>query len=178
MGSFFRRFSPQEELLMRSFVTQPVRRLMMITLAALCVVLTAAAASAQEPAAAAAPAQPDPMKFSSGVAMVLNEIKPEKAADFEAVWSEIKAGLSASDKPELQQQATSFKMFKVGVDLPAGANHIYVLYIDPVPTVTFDPVKILYESGAFEREKADELYKKLDGAYARINPWPLIAVGR
>jgi hypothetical protein len=164
---------------MRSFVTQPVSRLMMMTLAAVCVVSTATIASAQEPPPAAAQAapQPDPMKFTSGVALVLNEIKPEKTADFEAVWGEIKAGLAASQKPELQQQAGSFKIFKLGIDLPAGTNHIYVFYINPVPSLTFDPVKILYESGAFERAKADELYAKLKDSYARITPWPLVQVG-
>jgi len=166
---------------MRSFVTQPVRRLMMTALAALCVVSTATVASAQDPAqqqpAQPAPAQPDPLKFSSAVAMVLNEIKPEKAADFEAVWAEIKTGLAAAQKPELQQQAGSFKIYKIGLELPAGSNAIYIFSIDPVPGVTFDPVKILYESGAFERAKADELYGKLKDSYVRITPWPLVAVG-
>ena len=153
---------------------------MRLFLAALFVVSTAAVASAQAaaPQQPAAPAQPDPLKFSSTTAIVMSEIKPERAADFEAVWTEIKAGLAASTKPELQQQATSFKIFKLGVEMPAGSPAIYVFYIDPVPGATFDPVKILYESGAFERAKADELYKKIDGAYARITPWPLVAVGR
>jgi len=165
---------------MRLFVTQPVCRLSQVALAALFVVATAAAASAQDPQPpqqAPAPAAPDPMKFTSPLAMVLNEIKPEKAADFEAVWAEIKTGLAASAKPELQQQASSFKIYKIGLELPAGANHIYVFFINPVPAVTFDPVKILYESGAFERAKADELYGKLKDSYARITPWPLVAVG-
>lgn len=164
------------------FVTQPVRRLMMTALAALCVVSTATVASAQEPAqqqppAQPAPAQPDPLKFSSTVAIVLNEIKPEKAADFEAVWGEIKTGLAAAQKPELQQQAKSLKIYKIGLELPAGSNAIYIFSIDPAPGATFDPVKILYESGAFERAKADELYARVKDAYARITPWPLVTFG-
>lgn len=167
---------------MRSLVTEPVRRLLTLALAALAIVATSATASAQEPPPAqpqqaAAPAQPDPMKFTSSVAMIVNEIKPEKTADFEAVWTEIKAGLAASTKPELQQQAANFKIFKLGMELPAGTNHIYVFYVQPVTAVTFDPVKILYESGAFERAKADELYGKLKDSYARISPWPLVQVG-
>ncbi len=170
---------------MRSFVTQPVRRLVMMTLATLVAVTTAAAEQQQQqtpppaqPAAPAAPAAPDPMKFSSGTAMILNEIKPGKGGDFEAVWGEIKAGLAASAKPELQQQAASFKIFKVGLELPPGTNDVYIFHIEPVPALTFDPVKILYESGAFERAKADELYAKLKDSYARITPWPLVSVGR
>jgi hypothetical protein len=166
---------------MRSFVTQPVRRLMMMALAALCVLSTAAVASAQDPppqpAAPAAPAAPDALKFTTPSAMVFNVIKADKTADFEAAWTEIKKGLAASSKPELQQQAASLKMFKLAVDMPAGQNPIYVFYIEPVPSTTFDPTKILFESGAFERAKADELYAKLKDSYAEIRPWPLVTFG-
>ncbi len=163
---------------MRAFVTQPVRRLLMMTLAAVFAVSTAAAA--QEPAATApqAPATADPMKFDSGIAMVLNEVKPDKVADFEAVWTAIKAGLAASPKPEHQAQAASLKMLKLATPLPAGSNALYIFAIDPVASgMTYDPVKILFESGAFERAKADELYARVKDAYARITPWPLVIFG-
>ena len=172
---------------MRAFVTQPVRRLLMMTLATVLAVPAAAAAQqpAMPPAAAPpvqqeapAPAAPDPMKFDSGTAIILNEVKPGKTADFEAVWAEIKSGLAASDKPEFQQQAASLKMYKLATELPAGSNAIYVFALDPIAQgKTYDPVKILFESGVFERAKADELYARLKDAYARITPWPLVAFG-
>lgn len=165
---------------MRSFVTQPVSRLMM-ALAAVLAVSTAASAQAQQqtPPAAQQPAAPaaDVLKFSSQTAIVFNQIKADKTADFEAVWAEIKAGLAASAKPELQAQAASMKMFKLDVELPPTEPRIYLFYISPVPAVTFDPVKILFESGAFERAKADELYAKLKDTYTQIQPWPLVAFG-
>ena len=162
---------------MRSFVTQPVRRLLMMTLAAMFAVSTVAAA--QEPVAAApVPAAADPMKFDSSIAMVLNEVKPDKVADFEAVWIAIKAGLAASPKPEHQAQAASLKMLKLATPLPAGSNALYIFSIDPVGSgMSYDPVKILFESGAFERAKADELYARVKDAYARITPWPLVTFG-
>jgi hypothetical protein len=172
---------------MRSFVTQPVRRLSMMILAAVFAVSTDAAAQQQQtppptqepaPAAPAQPAAPDPMKFDGGTAMILNEIKPEKAADFEAVWTEIKAALAASTKPELQQQAASLKMLKLATPMPAGSPALYIFSLDPVaPGLTYDPVKILFESGAFERAKADELYAKVKDCYTRITPWPMVAFG-
>jgi hypothetical protein len=167
---------------MRAFVTQPVRRLLMMTLAAVFVPALAAAQEPQQtqpaPEAQTQPAAPDPMKFDGGTAIILNEIKPGKEADFEAVWSEIKAAMAASAKPEFQQQATSLKMYKLGTPLPAGSNAIYVFALDPIaPGLTYDPVKILFESGVFERPKADELYARLKDAYARITPWPLVAFG-
>ena len=170
---------------MRSFVTQPVSRLMM-ALAAVLAVSTAASAQAQQqtpppaqqaPAQPAAPAAADVLKFSSQTAIVFNQIKADKTADFEAVWTEIKAGLAASSKPELQAQAASMKMFKLDVQLPPTEPRIYLFYINPVPGATFDPVKILFESGAFERAKADELYAKLKDTYTQIQPWPLVAFG-
>lgn len=166
---------------MRSFVTQPVSRLMM-ALAAVLAVSTAASAQAQQqtpPPAQQAPAAPaaDVLKFSSQTAIVFNQIKADKTADFEAVWTEIKAGLAASSKPELQAQAASMKMFKLDVQLPPTEPRIYLFYINPVPGATFDPVKILFESGAFERAKADELYAKLKDTYTQIQPWPLVAFG-
>lgn len=165
---------------MRSFVTLPVTRLMMALVAVLAVSTVASAQDPQTPPPAAAPApaaQPDQLKFTTPTAIVFNLIKAEKTADFEAVWTEIKAGLAASAKPELQQQAASLKMYKLALELPAGQNPIYVFYIDPVPSATFDPTKILFESGAFERPKADELYAKLKDCYAQIQPWPLVAFG-
>ncbi|MDQ3069819.1 MAG: hypothetical protein M3R55_08840 [Acidobacteriota bacterium] len=153
---------------------------MMTALVALIAVSAPVAAQQAPPAAqqpAAAP-QPDAMKFDAKIAIVVNEVKPEKAADFEAVWTAIKAGLAASSKPELQQQAASLKMMKLATEVPAGSPALYVFSLDPVVTgVSYDPVKILFESGAFERAKADELYAKLKDAYNRISPWPLVTFG-
>ncbi len=166
---------------MRSFVTLPARRLLMMTLAAvLAAPLAAAAAPNQDvaPAPQAAPAAADPMKFATGHAIILNQVKADKTADFEAVWAAIKAGLAASAKPELQQQATSLKMYKLATELPAGTEAIYIFAIDPVSQdLSYDPVKILFESGAFERAQADELYARVKDAYARITPWPLVTFG-
>jgi len=150
---------------MRSFVTQPVSRLMMVVGA---VVVMSTAAAAQTPPAAqqpAAPAAADVFKFATPQAIVFNLIKPDKTADFEAVWTEIKAGLAASSKPELSQQAANFKMYKLNVDLPADQPRIYIFYIDPVSPATF------------ERPKADELFAKLKDTYAQIQPWPLVKFG-
>ena len=44
--------------------------------------------------------------------MVLNFIKADKTADFEAVMVKLKEALQKSDKPERKQQAASWKVFK------------------------------------------------------------------
>src|SRR5262245_66637653 len=76
-------------------------------LVAVAVCVSAPRALAQEAAAQ------DTLKFTGEAAIVLNLIKPEKAADFEAVWKDIKAKLAASDKPELKAFGENLKIFKV-----------------------------------------------------------------
>ena len=67
--------------------------------------------------------------FASDAGMVLNFIKPDKTADFEAVMGKLKEALQKSDKPERKQQAASWKVFK-SAD-PAGANVLYVFVDRP-----------------------------------------------
>lgn len=169
---------------MRLFVAQPLRRLNIAVLAALLVGSTAAVASAQDPAQqqpqqAAAPAQPDPLRLTAGPAMLYNQIKGDQAAAFEAAWAEIRAGLAASAKPELQQQAAAMKIYKINAPAAAGQPTVYLFFMETLPAggATFDPIKLLYESGAFERAKADEIYAKIKDAYMQIAPWPLVAIG-
>src|SRR6476469_6875765 len=50
--------------------------------------------------------------FASDAGMVLNFIKPDKTADFEAVMVKLKEALMKSDKPERKAQAASWKVFK------------------------------------------------------------------
>src|SRR5262245_47239471 len=50
--------------------------------------------------------------FGADAGLVLNFIKPDKTADFEAVIAKLKEALQKSDKPERKQQAASWKVFK------------------------------------------------------------------
>ena len=76
--------------------------------------------------AAAAPAK---RVFTGDAGMVLNFIKADKTADFEAVMTKLKEALAKSDKPERKQQAAGWKVFK-SPD-PAGANVLFVFIVDP-----------------------------------------------
>ena len=72
----------------------------------------AQAAPAPAPApAAAAQAAPSVRTFASDGGMVLNFIKPDKTADFEAVIGKLKEALQKSAKPDRKQQAASWKVF-------------------------------------------------------------------
>src|SRR2546425_573215 len=87
-------------------------------------VLSAVTYAQQAAAPAAQAAPPTKRVFASDAGMVLNFIKPDKTADFEAVMVKLKEALMKSDKPERKAQAESWKVFKSPE--PAGMNVLYV----------------------------------------------------
>ena len=143
------------------------------------VMLSAASGlKAQQAAAPAAP--PDPLKLTGEFVVLVNQVKAEKAADFESAWATIKDKLTKSDNPELKAQGEGMKIYKV--DLPAattpGAAVVYLFLLNPPSkTQSYDPTQILFFSKAFERAEADAIYAKIKDAYMSINPWPLAKVG-
>jgi hypothetical protein len=128
--------------------------------------VSATAVYAQQPAAQPAQqaqAVSNARLFNNDAGMVLNFIKPDKTADFEAVMAKLKEALEKSDKPERKQQAAGWKVFK-SAD-PAGANTLYVFVIDPaVKGADYQVSNIIAE--AFPTE-ANELLKKYAEAYAQ-----------
>ena len=123
---------------------------------------------AQQPPATTTPAQqattPPPQRlFAADAGLVLNFIKPDKTADFEAVIVKLKEALQKSPKPERKQQAASWKVFKSPE--PAAGNVLYVFVIDPsVKGADYTVSTILAE--AFPPAEVNELYKQYAGAYA------------
>jgi len=95
-------------------------------------VVAAGSVQAQQatPPAQQAAAAPAKRVFASDAGLVLNFIKPDKTADFEAVMAKLKEALQKSTKPERKQQAASWKVFK-SPEPAAGGNVLYVFVIDP-----------------------------------------------
>ena len=122
--------------------------------AAILLVATPSRSAAQAPAARV---------FASDAGMVLNFIKADKTADFEAVVGKLKEALQKSEKPERKQQAASWKVFK-SPDPAQGGNVLYVFVIDPaVKGADYTVSTILNE--AFPQEVL-ALYKQYADAYA------------
>jgi hypothetical protein len=149
--------------------------------------LGATALQAQAQQQTAQPAQPaqqaqsavNTRTFPGDAGMILNFIKPDKTADFEAVMTKLKEALQKSEKPERKQQAAGWKIFK-SPD-PAGANTLYVFVIDPaVKGADYSVANILAE--AFPPEQVNELYKQYAGAYAQgqniVNLNMLVELGK
>jgi len=142
------------------------------------------------PAQQQQPAQ-DPLKFAhDGSLLLMWQIKPDRVADFESAWSSIRAALSKNASADLQAFAQSFTVSRVmtGATGPA----IYVFQCNPASkTYSYNPVALLFETlkapapdpavvgappavpGTFTYEEATAIYKKLEGAYDNITPWPL-----
>jgi hypothetical protein len=133
------------------------------TLSAAPVFAQAAPAPAQQPPAQQAQAAPTARTFANDSGMVLNFIKPDKTADFEAVVAKLKEALAKSEKPERKEQAKSWQVFK-SPDPAAGGNVLYVFLINPaVKGADYTVSNILAE--AFPTE-VQTLYKQYAEAYA------------
>ena len=127
-------------------------------------VLAAGSVQAQQAAPAQqAAAAPAARVFANDAGLVLNFVKPDKTADFEAVMAKLKEALAKSTKPERKQQAASWKVFK-SPDPAAGGNVLYVFVIDPsVKGADYTVSTILAE--AFPQE-VQTLYKQYAESYA------------
>jgi len=122
-----------------------------------------------------APAQPPPPAqqaqaatstrvYTSDAGMVLNFIKPDKTADFEELIDKLKEAMAKSTKPERQEQAKSWRIYK-SPDPAAGGSVLYVFFNDPaVKGADYAVTNILGE--AFPPEEATELTKKFIDSYA------------
>lgn len=145
----------------------PTARSGWMAIALLVGVLSATAAYAQDSAQAEPAPQAQPVSnarpFPNDGGMVLNFIKPDKTADFEAVMAKLKEALQKSEKPERKDQAASWKVFRSPE--PAGANVLYVFVIYPsVKGADYQVTNIIAE--AFPTE-ANDLLKRYGEAYAQ-----------
>ncbi len=101
--------------------------------------------------------------FASDAGLVLNFVKPDKTADFEAIMGKLREALAKSERPERKRQAASWKVMRA---LEPGANGsvLYVFMIDPaVKGADYTVSTILSE--AFPDE-VQALYKQYAESYA------------
>jgi hypothetical protein len=102
--------------------------------------------------------------FGSTTGLVLNFIKPDKTADFEAVMAKLKEALVKSANPVRNQQAGSWRVYKSAEPGPAGAV-LYVYIVDPaVKDADYSVTTILSE--AFSGDDLKALFKQYNEAYA------------
>jgi len=111
--------------------------------------------------------QQPPRVFGSDAGMVLNFVKADKTADFEAVVQKLKEALQKSDKPERKAQAAGWKVFK-SPDPAAGGNVLYVYLIEPsVKDADYNVISLLIEG--FANAEVQTLYTQYAGALVSQN---------
>jgi len=98
----------------------------------LCLFLSISISLSAQVAAPAQTATPSsaPRLLTSDGGLVLNFIKADRTADFEAVVARLKEALQKSPKPERRQQAASWKVYKSPEPGPAGSV-VYVFTMEP-----------------------------------------------
>jgi hypothetical protein len=62
--------------------------------------------------------------------VIFSAIKPEKAADFEAVMARVKAALAKSANPKRKEQAAAWRVFK-SVEPGPNGSVLYMSFFDP-----------------------------------------------
>lgn len=144
----------------RIFGPAVVRRASVIAIGAMGALLMGGTAHAQAPA-------PSPFIFPGGAGLVLNFIKPDKAADWEAMIEKIVAGLKASEKPERKAQAAAWKIYKAS-EQPLKEQVLYIWALEGAPTDTaYSIVAILTE--LFPKEAA-AMYAEYSAFYGGPPP--------
>ena len=114
-------------------------------------------------AQAAASLPPQARTFTGDVGLLINYIKPDKSADFEAIIGKLKEALARGASPERKAQAAGWRTLKMTEPLPNG-NLVYVFLFDPVAKSTdYSPSRILAE--AFPDETVD-LFKRYTDCFA------------
>lgn len=101
--------------------------------------------------------------FSGGSGMMLNYVKADATADFEAVMRKLAEALQGSDNAERRQQAEGWKVYKAK-EPGQGGSVLYVWFIDPtVSGADYAVSQILNE--AFP-EDVQTLYEQFNGSFA------------
>jgi len=124
-------------------------------------VLLAAQGAAQRPAPPPRPPAVSPeYTFPSGSGALFFYVRPEKAADFEAIVTRLGQVLDASADPVRRQQSAGWRIYK-STETTREAT-VYVFFFDQaVSGSDYDPIKVLGESAPTEgqalldRMKAD-----------------------
>ena len=113
------------------------------------------------PQATAAPAL---RVFGSNTGLMLNFVKADKTADFEAVMAKLKEALAKNGNPVRKQQAASWRVYRSPDSGPVGSV-LYVYFVDPVVKgADYSVATILAE--AFSGEELVALQKQYIEAYA------------
>lgn len=102
--------------------------------------------------------------FGSDTGLVLNFVKPDKTADFEAVVAKLRDALQKSANPRRREQGASWRVYK-SAEPAAGGAALYVFIVEPVVKgADYSVTTILAE--AFDADELSGLVKQYTESYA------------
>jgi hypothetical protein len=111
-------------------------------------------------------------KFPSGAGMLFFYVRPDKAADFEAVVARLGEVLDKTEDPVRKQQAANWRVLR-SVEA-TGDSAIYVfVFVPAVTTADYDPIKVLSEAMPTE---VQALYERLRDDVIRVERMGLARV--
>jgi len=115
------------------------------------------------PSARPVPAPPAPSAtatrtFSAPVGLLFNTVRPDKAADFERLVSNVRKALESSTDPALKAMAKGWHFYKASEPGP-GNSVLYVAIVDPtVPGEDYGLGRVL-SSGSTDTAALQEIWK-------------------
>jgi len=138
-------------------------------------------------AAASLPAQQKvpPVAARETAAFMVFTVNRDAAADFEAAWSAIRAGLARVPAADARAFGESLTFYRSDAGQPIALQSSppeYTLLIDsPSRAFSYNPLKIVNEillaSGVLSREEGDRILSKLRGSVTRIQVRPVVKIG-
>ena len=100
--------------------------------------------------------------FAAEQGIILNAIRPDKVADFEAVIAKLRQALETSEDPVRNEQGRGWKILRATEPGPSGSV-LFVFVMDPVVKgADYGVAKILSEAYPLE---IMELYRMYSGAF-------------
>jgi len=116
-----------------------------------------------KPVPTTVPTSPQPRVFASEAGVILNPIKADQTANFEAVVQKLKDALRLSDNEVRRQQANGWKVYRA-TETSGDGTVYYLFVIDPVVKgADYTVTKVLYEAYPAQ---IDTLLKQFLGSYA------------
>ena len=101
------------------------------------------------------------LKFTTPAGMLLAAIKPDKAADYEALLASFVDALKKSDDPLQKQMAEGLRVYKATEPAPGGTNTLYLLLLDPVvPEANYSWQALMERVYAAAPDQAKVIFEK------------------
>ena len=130
--------------------------------------LGVAAALCAATVAVSTQAQDDPHKDFrfAGAGMIVWQVPADTVAEFDGAWSELLSKLSANDKPDVKELASTIKIYRPDTPVPGQLVSYFIIADPSSKTLPYSPVYLVYESGIFPatpegRKEADALFAKM-----------------